>query len=222
MSTNPMSAKAVQVFRGGADRLGVWGKHLGSGCCDGAVPTPVVDRLVPTINPENGTVHSRPYGNKYNFSFGDLNSADKQAIVTAINTHGVGTQLEVLVIPTFSFATSVNVVVHAEEAGLAFKLTTRNGLKVPSEQKIMVKETEGGVGCASVTRVQSTTTFQDIGALNGATRVYHIGTSTKGEFSLDSDVYILEVISVPAGGVKGHFDIEIHANFINAGRSEAL
>lgn len=222
MSFNPMGAKAVQIFRGGADRLGVWGQHLGSGCCDGAVDAPKVDRLVPTINPENDHTHTRPYGNKDNFRFSTLHPTEQRKVVEAINKYGVGTQIEAMVIPSFVFASTVHIGIHAEEPGLQFKLTTRNGTEVPMDQKIKIVETQGGVGCATLTRVRSTTDFMSMGSLEGGSAVYHIGRSNNGNFAVYADVYILEVVSVPAGGVLGYFDIEMHATYNNPGRSEAV
>jgi hypothetical protein len=139
-----------------------------------------------------------------------------------LNEKGVGAQLEIIVIPTFSLTHTIHTVTLVEEAGLVFKLVTRNGTVLPSGQEIKVLETDSGDGCGEVARVQSAANKDSIGPLEGASRVHNLFVSDQGgEFALEADVLVLEVVSVPAGGVVGTFDIRVHTNTIAPGRSEA-
>lgn len=221
MARVSMGAKALQLFRGGLNKLSLWAGHIGGACCDPAV-TPKIDRLNPTINPENANIHTNPFGHRDYWHFGTLLDSLREQIVRHINAEGVGAQLEVMVLPTFSLLNAVRVDVLAEETGLTFKLKTRNGTVLPTGQLIKVEETEGGDGCGEVSRVQSAGAYTDIGALGGATRVYNMGVSGRGgEFALEADVLILEVTALPAGGVVGYFDLQVHATYTAPGRSEA-
>ena len=203
MARNPKSAKAVQLFRGGRNDIqkNPWVQNLGFGCCD---PSPVVDvdRLNPTINPENALVHSRPFGNRLHWRFSEHDDTTRANIVAHINRIGVGAQLEVLVIPTFAFWHSLHVVTLAEEAGLTFNLRTRNGTVIPTSQTIRVTETDSGNGCGEVARVQTNAASPSgIGGLSGATRVHNIFVDGNGgQFALEADVLILEVAALPASG----------------------
>ena len=236
MARTVMGAKALQLFRGGLNQLSLWAKHVGGACCDPVV-MPKVDRLPPTVNPENANVHTNPFGHRDYWHFGSLADSIREGIISHINANGVGAQLEVLLLPTFSLLNAVRVDVLAEETGLVFKLVTRNGTALPgttvypdvdefpgapSGQLIKVAETEGGSGCGEVSRVQSAGAYTGIGPLGGATRTYTLGVAGHGgEFALDADVLILEVTAVPAGGVKGFIDIQVHATYTAPGRSEA-
>jgi hypothetical protein len=221
MARNAMGPSTLQLFRGGLNDLNLWAKHLGGACCDG--PTVVVDRLNPTINPENANVHTAPFGNRDNWRFGDHDDSRRDAIIRHINAHGVGAQLEVLVIPTFSLLYTVQVVVMAEEAGLTFSLATRNGTALPAGQLIQVAETDSAVSCGEVSRVQTEGSFAGFGQLGGASRVHVLGVSgIGGEFALEADALILQVDSMPVGGVKGYFDVLVHIDYIAPGRSEAM
>jgi len=216
------SAKAFQVFRGGLNDLNKnpWIQQLGNGCCE-AAPVVDQDRLNATVNPENALVHSRPFGNRLYWQFSEHDDSTRAKIVKHINTHGVGAELEVIVIPTFGFLYSVHVAVLAEEADLTFELVTRNGTELPSAQVHKVIETDGANNCG-VGRELEAGDLADFGALDGASRVHVIAVSdTGGEFALDADVLILKVKTVPADGVVGNFDIRIHSNTVAAGRSEA-
>lgn len=223
MAFTAKSSKALQSFRGGLNSLAKnpWIQNLGNGCCEVA---PVIDqdRLNRTIHAENALVHSRPFGNRLHWQFGELDDTTRRQIVAHINTQGVGAQLEIIVIPTFAFVHSIHTVTLAEETGLVFELKTRNGTPIPSDQEIKVSETDAGDGCGEVARVKAAADKANIGALDGASRVHNIFVAANGgEFSLDSDVIILEVKSLPADGVKGFFDILVHNTTVAAGRSEA-
>lgn len=223
MTFNVKGPKALQVFRGGLNDLSKnpWLQHIGNGCCE---PTHKVDqdRLNRTINPENALIHSRPFGNRLHWWFSEHDDSTRRNIVKHINDNGVGAQIEIIVIPTFAFVHSIHTVTLVEEAGLVFELKTRNGTLIPSGQKIKVEETDGADGCGEVSRVLGAADETAIGELNGASRVHNFFVADNGgEFALDSDVIILEVKSLPAGGVKGTFDILVHSTTVAAGRSEA-
>lgn len=223
MSLIPKGPKAHQLFRGGLNDLSKnpWLQNIGNGCCE---PSFAVDqdRLNATINPENALVHTRPFGNRDHWQFGEHDDTTRRNIVKHLNTHGVGAQLEIIVVPTFSLLYSVHTVTLAEEAGLVFELKTRRGTALPSGQLIKVSETDSGNGCGEVSRVQAEADPANIGPLEGASRVHNLFVSDiGGEFALDADVLILEVASLPADGVKGFFDLRVHANYVAPGRSEA-
>lgn len=216
-------AKAIQSFRGGLNDLSKnpWIQQIGNGCCEVA---PVIDqdRLNPTIHSENALVHTRPLGHRDHWQFSELNDTDRRNMVAHINANGVGSILEIIVIPTFAFLQSVHVVAMAEETGLEFEVTTRNGTVLPSGQLIKVKETDGGSGCGDVVRVQSGGSLAAVGLLDGASRVHTIGLSGQGgEFALEADVIQLKVKSLPPDGVLGRFDLRVHATYFAVGRSEA-
>lgn len=223
MARIAMGAKAIQVFKGALNALNVnpWLQNIGGECCDPAVSV-AQDRLNPTVNPENALVHTRPFGNRDWWQFTALNDTRRAEVVKSINTHGVGAQIELMVIPTFSLLHTVQVVTLAEEAGLTFTLKTRNGTVLPAGQLIKVSETDAAAGCGEVGRVQAAGAWTGIGPLATAHRVHTLGVSDKGgEFALEADVLILEVTALPAGGVVGSFDLLVHANYIAPGRSEA-
>lgn len=217
------SSKAHQSFRGGLNDLSKnpWLQNIGNGCCEVA-PAIDQDRLNPTINPENALVHSRPFGNRLHWRFSELDDTTRRQIAAHINTHGVGAQLEIIVIPTFAFVHSIHTVTLAEEAGLVFELKTRNGTLIPSDQLIKVSETDSGDGCGEVARVKAAADKASIGPLAGASRVHNFFVAGDGgSFALEADVLILEVKSVPADSVIGSFDILVHSTTVAAGRSEA-
>lgn len=216
------SSKAYQVFRGALNKLGLWAQHLGSGCCGPEVAVDI-DRLAHrTTNPENALIHISPSGGRDHWKFSDHADSDRQRINNWINTQGVGAQLEIMVLPTHSFLTYVTAVVLAEESGLVFELKTRNGTPLPEDQLIKVDEVDSGDGCTTVARTEGAGDFAALGPLNGSSRVYHYGAAANGgHFVMDNDALILEVVSLPAGGVKGFWDILIHGVTVWPGRSEA-
>ena len=223
MARNAKSAKAYQLFRGGLNDLSKnpWIQNLGNGCCEVA-PAIDQDRLNATIHSENALVHTRPMGHRDYWQFGEHDDSTRAKIVKHINTAGVGAILEILVVPTFAFLQSVHIVALAEETGLVFEVVTRNGTELPSGQVIKVEETDAGEGCGEVARVQSAGDLAAVGALGNASRVHTIAVSDQGgEFALEADVIQLKVKSLPAEGVKGYFDLRVHATYFAVGRSEA-
>lgn len=219
---NPKSNKSIQVFNGGLAPLGIWAKHIGPGCC---VPNAKVDidRLVPTVNPENALVHNRPAAER-SFWQTSNGSSDKRDIIKHINEVGVGAEIEIMVVPTFSFFKAVHIVVLGEEVGLTFKLKTRNGIDMPADQLIKVEETDAGtaVGCGDVARVKGAADFDNFGAKGTASRVHLFGVAdASGDFALYSDTLVLEVLTVPTEPVRGDFDLMVYGTFNTFGRSEA-
>lgn len=223
MARVPKSENAKQLFKGGLNSLSKnpWIQQLGNGCCEVA-PAIDQDRLNPTVNPENALVHTRPFGNRDYWQYSEHDDTTRRQIVAHINDIGVGAQLEIIVVPTFSLLYSVHVVAMAEEAGLVFELKTRNGTALPDGQEIKVLETDSGNGCGEVARVEDAADAAVLGPLEGASRVHNLFVSGQGgEFALNADVLILEVVAVPAEPVKGYFDLRVHANYVAPGRSEA-
>lgn len=221
MARNPKPTNALQSFRGGRNRLGVWAKHAEGECCQPGVVLDI-DRLPPTVQWENANIHTSPLGGRNpTWRFGELQSGDKEAIIDHINAVGVGAIIELQAIPTFAFVTGVSVSTFAEEVGLAFEVITRNGTPLPADQVILVEEQDAG-GCGETTRTLVTTTgLGAVGTLNGATRSYTIAVSGAGEFALEADVIALRVTSVPTGGVAGHFDLAVDLSYVSTTRSFA-
>jgi hypothetical protein len=215
--------KTLQVFRGGFNDLSKnpWLQNIGNGCCE---PGQTIDqeRLPRSLHPENALVHSRPFGNRLHWRFSELDDTTRRQIVAHINSVGVGAKIEVITIPTFAFVHSVHTVTLAEESGLVFELKTRNGTPVPSDQLIKVSETDSGDGCGEVARVQAAADPADIGPLEGASRVHNFFVAGNGgDFALEADVWVLEVVSLPAEGVVGAFDLLVHSTTVAAGRTES-
>lgn len=215
--------KTLQVFRGGFNDLtkSPWLQNIGNGCCE---PGHKIDqeRLPRSLHPENANVHSRPFGNRLHWWFSEHDDTTRRNIVNHINTVGVGAKIEVITIPTFAFVHSLHTVTLAEETGLVFKLFARNGTLVPAGQKIKVSETDSGDGCGEVARVKAAADENAIGALDGASRVHNFFVADNGgEFALEADVWVLEVVSLPADGVTGAFDLLIHSTTVAAGRTES-
>ena len=220
MARTAMNAKAYQVFRGALNKLSVWAQHLNGACCEPGV-TISYDRLNATVNPENANIHTSPFGNRDNWRFSEHADSDRKRIIDWINTNGVGSQIEILVLPSHSFLSYATIKVLAEESGFTFDIKTRNGTVLPAADLIGVTETDG-VDCNSVVRAQGSGAYTGLGALSGATRKYVYGAAANGgNFVLDADVVILEVTALPAGGLKGYFDVQVDVTYAAPGRSEA-
>ena len=226
MARNQMGAKAIQLFRGGYNKLPLFAQFLGQGCC-GLDVKPVIDRLPCTQNWENANIHTSPLGGRDTWQFSLLNDTEKADVVAAINQGGVGTQLEILLIPTFAFLQNLRVAVLSAEPGLTFVVKTRNGTELPQGNRFEVTEAwDGECGCP--VRAKTDTDWiagegQTIGDLgDGVVKKYSYAQDTAGgRFALEADVVILEVASMPAGGVAGLFDILADLSYTSNGRSES-
>jgi hypothetical protein len=141
------SAKAYQVFRGGLNDLSKnpWIQNLGNGCCEVA---PVIDqdRLNPTINPENSLVHTRPYGNRDYWQFSEMSDSDRARVVKHLNDNGVGAQLEVLVLPTFSLLSTVAIVPTSPQSTLSGKQRALMSSSVTCSRIFSSRASELGTG----------------------------------------------------------------------------
>ena len=224
MARNAKPAGAVQAFRGGLPKLGVWAQHLGGDCCAPSAAVDI-DRLPPTVQWENANIHTSPIGGRNpTWRFKELKQEDQRAIIDAINAGGVGTIIEAQLIPTFSYVMAVAATVFAEETGLTFRLVTRNGTYATSANTPMVSEVDGGNGCGGVVRTLTDDDDDDnwtFGALEGDSRRYYIDSHLR-DFALEADVLGIEVVSVPAGGVVvGKFDLAIDLTYESYVRSAA-
>ena len=224
MARTAMGAKAIQLFRGGYNKLPLFANFLSLGCC-GPEVKPVIDRLPCTLNWENANIHTSPLGGRDTWQFSLLNDTERAQVAKAINQGGVGTQLEILAIPTFAFLQNVRVAVIAEEPGLAFTVKTRNGTPLPAGQRFEVTEAwDGECGCAIRTKTDADwlaegQTVGELGA-NVVKKYSYAVDGNGGQFALEADVLILEVVSVPAGGVVGVFDLLVDMSYTSNGRSE--
>lgn len=224
MARNAKPAGAVQAFRGGLPKLGVWAQHLGGDCCAPSAAVDI-DRLPPTVQWENANIHTSPIGGRNpTWRFKELKQEDQRAIIDAINAGGVGTIIEAQLIPTFSYVTGVAATVFAEETGLTFRLVTRNDTYATSANTPIVSEVDGGNGCGGVVRTLDDTDDDDnwtFGALEGDSRRYYIDGGLR-DFALEADVLGIEVVSMPAGGVVvGKFDLALDLTYESYVRSAA-
>lgn len=220
-------SKDLQIFRGGLDdiaRTNIWARHIGGACCAPGVAVDI-DRLPPTVNWENANIHTSPLGGRDNLRISQLGGGDtiRREIVDHINKHGVGAQIAVAVLPTFGFLQAVHIVALAGETGLKFKVVTRNGTALPDAQVIKVDELDATGDCSGVQRTKAAGDLAEVGVVTaGQSRTHVIAVAADGgEFILEADELILEVTGVPADGVKGHFDLEVHVSYTGYGRSEA-
>lgn len=226
MARSIKSAKAIQLFRGGFNKLPLFAQFLGGDCCaPGAVVD--IDRLPVTLNWENANIHTSPLGGRDTWCFNELTDSERAEVIARINTGGVGTQLEILTIPTFSFLQNLRVGVYGEETGLTFKIKTRNGTALPAGQRFEVTEAQSANECGAITRTKTDVDWvagaaETIGELGSATKKYSYAVDgAGGTFALEADVIILEVASVPASGVVGFFDMCVDLSYTSNGRSES-
>lgn len=226
MAREPKSETNLQVFRGSRPRLDVFAKNAGTGCC-GTGAQVEYDKLAERVRFDNALAHSNPTGanDKFAFPQGDGFAYNSAEIIEHINTHGVGATISVLVIPTYAFVTGVGVHIAAEEPGLTFNLTTRNGLVLPgvtNGDMFEVTATDGAGGCEITRTLGVQGSFDGFGALGNARFIDIFGRYGQGEFSLEADEIILEVATLPASGVvTGAFELEVSVSYDVIHRAEA-
>ena len=225
MARTPKAANNIQVFRGTRPSEDVFSKNANSGCCGTGTQTEH-DKLAGRTRFDNALAHSNPTGanDKFVVPYGDGFADARTNMINHINTFGVGAQISVLAIPTYAFVTGVGVHIAAQEAGLTFNLITRNGLVLPATAVIIVDAAAADAGC-EVERTQTAGTiasFAGFGALGTDVLFRDIfGREGQGEFSLEADELILEVATVPAGGlVVGEFDITVSVSYDVIHRAE--
>ena len=216
----------IQVFRGSRPKADVFALNSGAGCCDPGLD-PSYDKLAERTRFDNALAHSNPTGanDKFRVPYGNGFSGDRDAIIAHINRVGVGAQISVLAIPTYAFVKGVGVHIAAEEPGLTFALITRNGLALPSDYQVSVAAAQGDGACDIVRTPDEDfgegTAFDSFGALSTNLFVDIFATSANGEFSLEADELILEVLTMPAGGiVNGTFDLTVSVNYDVIHRAE--
>jgi len=219
MAFNPKGAKELQVFRGSKPKADVFARTAGD-CC-GPAASAEYDKLDCRVRFDNALSHLNPTGGNERFHFQKQRFPveTKESQIKWLNDNGVGAQLAVIAIPTFAFVTDVSVVVLASEPGLTFKLKTRNGLALPAVDKIKV-DVAGGSCCP--TRTQGAADFASWGDLpTGVTEQYLFGRDGQGEFSLESDELIVEVVTMPTSGViAGTFDFIVGVSYDVVNRAE--
>lgn len=225
MARNEKAANNIQLFRGSRSRNTVAQAMLGTDCCgDGGVVIDT-DKLAERVHFSNGLAHSNPTAanDKWIFPQDGLAATDAE-VISHINEFGVGAQISVLVIPTYSFVTGVSVAVLGAEPGLTFQLITRNGLVLPTAKQIDVTVTAGADDC-QVTREQAegdiTAPFGELG--EDEIQIYKFAKDGDGEFSLEADEIILEVVTMPTendGKVVGSFALRVAVNYEVINRAE--
>ena len=225
MARTPKAANNIQVFRGSRPREDVFSKNANSGCCGTGTQTEH-DKLAGRTRFDNALAHSNPTGanDKFVVPYGDGFADARTNMINHINTFGVGAQISVLAIPTYAFVTGVGIHIAAQEAGLTFNLITRNGLVLPTTAVIEVEAAAADAGC-EVERTQTAgnaDSFEGFGALaEGVLFLDIFGRNGQGTFSLEADELILEVATVPAGGlVVGEFDITVSVSYDVIHRAE--
>jgi hypothetical protein len=218
---NPVGAKELQIFKGSRSKADVFARSDAS-CC-GTTVMPVYDKLDCRVRFDNGLAHLNPTGGneKFHFQKQRFEVEPKQAQIAHLNAKGVGAQLAVITIPTFAFVTGVSVVVLAEEAGATFRLRTRNGLVIPSTVGIKV-DVSGDSCCPTRTQGAFNLATTAWGALPvGVTEQYMFNRNGAGEFSLEADEILVEVVTMPASGAfLGEFDFIVSVNYDVQNRAE--
>lgn len=219
MARTAKAADNLQVFRGSFSKPDVFSLNAGDGCCGPAAALNEFDRLGDRVHFDNALAHSNPTGanDKYRFPDGNGFNSLRAEIIAFINANGVGASISVLLVPTFAFVTGLVIKTIAEEAGLTFNVVSRNGLVLPDDNERTVVIT-AGTDC-NVVRTQDIrdgaepSIYTGVGALAvGALAEYRIGRGN--EFSLEADEIILQVATMPAGGVVvGTFDLELAVSY---------
>jgi hypothetical protein len=204
------SAKSLQVFRGSKPKADVFARTAGDCCSPTAEST--YDKLGCRVRFDNSTAHENPTGanEKFHFQKQRFPVETLAAQIAHLNAQGVGGQLSVFAIPTYAFVTGVGTVVLASEPGLTFKLVTRNGLELP--RVVGIKVDVAGDSCCP-TRTQG---------VGDVTEQYIFGRDAAGEFSLEADEILLEVVTMPTSGViSGEFDVLLSVSYDIINRAES-
>ena len=218
----------LQVFRGSLSKPDIFAANAASGCCDGSGVSVQFDKLGSRTRFDNALAHSNPLGanDKYRLPYGNGLDVSSEEILAHINRIGVGASISVLAIPTYAFVTGIAIHTFAEEAGLEFELTTRNGLVLPTAAvQVVVTPGAGGSMC-DVTRTKSTpeAPYDAIGTLADGQLNKTVFTRSEGgvaNFALEADELILTVTSMPVGDlVVGTFDIEVAVSYEVVKRAE--
>lgn len=223
MARSPKAATNLQVFRGSLPKPDVFAKNAG-GCC-GPDAGPSADRLGERTRFDNGLAHSNPTGATDRFAVPSGNgfAGVSREIIDHINAIGVGASISVIALPTYGFLTGVGVHVAAEEPGLTFNLSTRNGTALPVADVKVVQAAPAAAGCA-ITRSSTNgalASFSGIGALGSAEFIDILGRDGQGEFILEADELILTVATMPASGlINGTFDLTVSASYDVIHRAE--
>lgn len=227
MARTPKSEDNIQVFRGGFPRPDVFALNANSGCCPGGAEL-TYDKLPNRVRFDNGLNHMSPLGGNEKVSVpqaADGFANYERDIIAHINAVGVGAEVSLIAIPTYAFLTGVGVRIEADEPGLTFLLKTRNGLVLPA-QHYRVSAT--GEDCA-VTRTLEVGEVADpdaeppvvgdnylsgFGQLGTARFIDIFARSGQGNFSLEADEIILEVLTMPSDNiVTGAFRLEVSASY---------
>ena len=226
MARTPKAANNIQVFRGSRPREDVFSKNANSGCCGTGTQTEH-DKLAGRTRFDNALAHSNPTGanDKFVVPYGDGFADARTNMINHINTFGVGAQISVLAIPTYAFVTGVGIHIAAQEAGLTFNLITRNGLLLPDNDMFMVNASAADAGCEVVRTlgaIGESSVYNGFGALaKGVLFQDRFGRDGHGVFSLEADELILQVVTMPAGGlVVGEFDLTVSVSYDVIHRAE--
>lgn len=223
MARTAKSVNNIQVFRGSLPRPDVFAKNSGSGCC-GVDQGASVDRLGQRTRFDNGLAHSNPTGanDKFTVPSGNGFSGVSREIIDHINAVGVGASISVLALPTYGYLTGVGVHIAAEEPGLTFTLSTRNGTALPVALVNVVEAAPGVSGCeiARTNTAGNLASFTSFGALDGNLFIDILGRNGNGVFMLEAEELILTVTAMPATPVVGLFDITVSASYDITHRAE--
>lgn len=231
MAREPKAVTNLQVFRGSKPRLDVFAQNSGAGCCN--TEQPDHDKLADRVRFDNALAHLNPTGanDKFVFPFGAGNEETRQSIVEHINKHGVGASISVLTVPTYAFLTGIGVHVTAEEAGLSFDISTRNGLALPQNGFYVSAVDDPSSPCGLTRTIEDDfgedEWYEGIGELDGDRfRDYFARSCCSADgndtFALEADEIILTVATMPASGeVKGDFEMTVAIGYDILNRAEA-
>jgi hypothetical protein len=215
------SPKSLQVFRGSKPKADVFARTAGDCCAPTAEST--YDKLGCRVRFDNSTAHENPTGanEKFHFQKQRFPVEPLAAQVAHLNKQGVGGQLSILTIPTYAFVTGVGIAVFAEEPGLTFKLVTRNGLALPAAVEFKV-DVAGDSCCPTRTKAAGAIAAPFGDLATGVTEQYIFGRDANGEFSLEADEIMLEVVTMPTSSViAGDFDVLVSVSYDIINRAES-
>lgn len=229
MTWNTKSASALQMFRGSRPKPDVFAQDMmrgGGECCAPGGVDLAYDKLARRVRFDNGLSHLNPLGGneKVRVPFFDGLSTSREAAIAHINAVGVGAQISLFAIPTYAFLTGLGVHIAAEETGFTFDIVTRNGLVLPSDYGVLVDVT--GSACeptrtATVAAGETTVDPEGLGQLSTSIARDYFWKSCCGEFSLEADELMIEVATMPAGGVVlGDFDFTVAVSYEVINRAE--
>jgi hypothetical protein len=215
MAWNPLPAKTLQLFAGGKSDLDPYAKTLanGSNCACGDNISLTYDRLKNPIQFERGLNHLSPLGGRETVEVGgNQHRYVNKQVIDHINANGVGARIELIAIPAASILKFLAVSIYELDAGLTFKVTSRNGITLPQTGKKLVVPIEGGCNPDIAESSAASSALNALTAPASTSRSEHFVFINGNVLNGNSDVITLEVVAIPTSGVvtvNNYFQIDV-------------